>query len=87
MAYYKQMSASGQVKVGMGKLFGVVISSTSSGTLTIYDTHNGDTNDPKIVDTWTPSAGQVMSFPDGIQFNNGLYCAEGNTLVWTIVYE
>jgi hypothetical protein len=87
MAYYKQMSGTGQVKVGAGKLFGIAISSTSSGTITLYDTADGDTNDPKIIDTITPTAGTVMNFMPGIQFNNGLYAAEANTLVWTLIYE
>lgn len=87
MAYYKQMSASGQVKVGAGRLYGIAISSTSSGTITIYDTADGDTNDPKILDTFTPSAGDVMNFMPGVVFNDGLYCAEANTLVWTVIYE
>ena len=88
MANYAQMSATGQVKVGAGKLIGLVISSTSTGTLTIYDTKDGDTNDPKIIDTLTPAAGAVYYFgPNGIWFNNGLYCVEANTLVWTVIYE
>ena len=88
MAYYRQMSATGQVKVGAGKLISLTISSTSSGTIVIYDTHDGDTNDPKIIDTLTPAAGAIYYWgPNGLQFNNGLYCVEANTLVWTIGYE
>ena len=88
MAYYKQMSASGQVKVGLGKLIGIVFSSTSTGTLALYDTPDGDTNDPKIIDTITPAAGTYMFFgATGIQFEKGLYAVEGGTLVWTIIYE
>ena len=87
MAYYQQMSATGQVKVGAGRLYAIIVSSTTTGTLTIYDTHDGDTNDPKIIDTITPAAGTVINFNPGVSFNNGLYCVEGNTLVWTVVYE
>ena len=88
MAQYLQMSGTGQVKVGAGRLFGVLISSTSSGTITIYDTHDGDTsNDPKILDTFTPTAGQIISFGPGVIFSRGLYCVEGSTLVWTVIYE
>ena len=88
MAYYKQMSATGQVKIGAGKLISLTISSTSSGTIVIYDTPDGDTNDPKIIDTLTPAAGAIYYWgPNGLLFNNGLYCVEGSTLVWTIGYE
>lgn len=88
MAQYKQLSATDQVKVGAGKLIGIVISSTSSGTLTIYDSKKADTNDPKIIDTITPAAGIVLFFGDqGIFFSNGLYMVEGGTLVWTVIYE
>lgn len=88
MAYYKQMSATGQVKVGAGKLISITISSTSSGTLTLYDTDDGNTSDPKIIDTITPAAATHFYFgPNGLQFNNGLYAVEGSTLVWTIGYE
>lgn len=88
MAMYKQMSATGQVKVGAGKLISITISSTSTGTLVLYDTLDGDTNDPKIIDTLTPAAGAHFYFgPDGLAFKDGLYAVEGNTLVWTIGYE
>jgi hypothetical protein len=87
MAYYKQASATNQVKVGTGKLFGFIFSSTSSGTITVYDTLDGDTNDPKIIETITPTAGTVLSFPVGIQFNKGLYLVVANTLQFTVVYE
>lgn len=89
MAYYKQLSATAQVKVGLGKLKGILISSTSSGTLVVYDTPDADTsNDPKIIETLTPAAGALYSFPaDGIQFSNGLYVVVANTLVFTLIYE
>lgn len=88
MAYYKQLGATDQVKVGMGKLKGIVISSTSSGTLTVYDTPDGDTNDPKILNTITPSAAASYTFGlDGVQFNKGLYVVVANTLQFTLIYE
>lgn len=89
MAYnYKALSATTQVKIGAGKLIGIVISSTSSGTLTIYDSPDANTGDPKIIDTITPAAGTSYYFgPEGIWFSEGLYCVEGGTLVWTMIYE
>lgn len=87
MAQALAMTASGQVKVGAGRLYGILIASTSSGTITIYDTPDADTNDRKILDTFTPTAGQTLSFLPGIIFSNGLYIVEANTLSWTVVYE
>lgn len=88
MAQYVALSATTQVKIGAGKLIGIVISSTSSGTLKIYDSKKSDTNDPVIIDTITPAAGGVLYFgPNGIYFSNGLYMVEGGTLVWTVIFE
>jgi hypothetical protein len=88
MAYGSQLSATTQVKVGLGKLIGLVFSSTSSGTLVVYDTPDGDTNDTKIINTLTPAAGSTYYFgPNGIQFNKGLYLVVANTLQFTVIYE
>ena len=88
MAYAYQGSADKQVKVGAGKLYGVFVSSTSSGTFALYDSAAADTNDPKIANTVTVTAGtQYLSFPAGIWFSKGLYIDIGNTIEYTIVYE
>jgi len=88
MANYKYLAASDQVKVGAGKLYGIFVSTTSSGTLTVYDTPDADTNDGKIANTITVAAGtQYLSFPAGIFFNSGLYIALANTATFTVVYE
>jgi hypothetical protein len=88
MALYKQGSADSQIKIGGGKLYGVYVSSTSSGTFALYDSANASTSDPKIVATVTPSAGtQHVSFPAGLWFSNGLYIDIANTIEYTIAYE
>ena len=88
MALYQQGSADAQIKVGGGKLFGVFVSSTSSGTFTLYDTATASTSDPKIVATVTPAAGtQYVSFPAGIWFRKGLFIDVANTLEYTVVYD
>lgn len=87
MAYAYQGSATVQNKVGAGKLYGFICSSTSSGTLAFYDTPDGDTNDRKIINTITPTAGQVVSFPLGMQFDKGLYVVAANTIQFTVVFE
>ena len=88
MALYKQGNADSQVKIGGGKLYGVFISSTSSGTFALYDSAAASTSDPKIANTVTVTAGtQYISFPAGIWFSKGLYIDVVNTIEYTIVYE
>lgn len=88
MANYMQLSATKQVKVGAGKLFGIFVSSSSSGTITIYDSQASSTSDPKIVDTFSVSAGtSYVNIPAGLFFNNGLYIVLGGTSAFTVAYE
>jgi hypothetical protein len=88
MANYTYSNATIQVKVGAGKLYGIFVSTSSSGTLTVYDSPAGSTSDPKIANTITISAGtQYLSFPAGIYFNKGLYIVLGSTATFTVVYE
>jgi len=87
MAYYKQMAATSQIKVGGGKLLGYLVSSTSSGTLKFYDSGAADTNDPVLINTVTPAAGANTFFPSGITFSKGLYVVATNTIEATIIYE
>ena len=60
MALYRQGNADAQIKIGGGKLFGVFISTTTSGTFALYDSATASTSDPKIVNTVTVAA--VPSF-------------------------
>ena len=88
MANKYQGAADAQIKVGGGKLYGVFVSSTSSGTFALYDSATASTSDPKISATVTPAAGgQYLSFPAGIWFSNGLYIDIANTIEYTVVYE
>lgn len=88
MALYKQLAATNQVKGGAGKLFGIFVSSTSSGTLAVYDSATASTSDPKIANTITVTAGaQYLSFPAGIWFSKGLYVVAANTVEFTVIYE
>lgn len=89
MANYMQLAATKQVKVGAGKLFGIFVSASSSGTLTIYDSGASSASDPKIVDTFSVSAGsQYVYFPAGLFFNKGLYIVlAGTSAAFTVAYE
>ena len=88
MANKYQGAADAQIKVGGGKLYGVFVSSTSSGTFALYDSATASTSDPKIVATVTVVAGtQYISFPQGLWFSKGLYIDIANTIEYTICYE
>lgn len=89
MANYTQTAATTQVKVGAGKLFGIFVSASSSGTLTIYDSGSSATGDPKIVNTFSVSAGTTyLNIPAGLYFNNGLYIVlAGTSAAFTVAYE
>ena len=89
MANYMQLAATKQVKVGAGKLFGIFVSATSSGTLVIYDSGAASTGDPKISDTITVVAGTTyLNIPAGLYFNKGLYIVLGGTSAsFTVAYE
>ena len=89
MANYMQLAATTQVKVGAGKLYGIFVSASSSGTLTVYDSGAASTSNGKISNTITVAAGtQYLSFPAGIFFNKGLYIVLGGTSAeFTVIYE
>lgn len=89
MANYTQAAATTQIKVSAGKLFGIFVSASSSGTLTIYDSGAASTGDPLISNTITVTAGsQYLSFPAGIFFNKGLYIVlGGSSAAFTVVYD
>jgi hypothetical protein len=82
MANYTQAAATTQVKVGAGKLFGIFVSASSSGTLTIYDSGAANTGDPKISGT------TYLNIPAGLFFNKGLYIVlAGSSAAFTVAYE
>jgi hypothetical protein len=88
MAIYKQGNADAQIKIGGGKLYGVFVSTTTSGTFALYDSATASTSDPKIANTVTVAAGtQYISFPAGIWFSKGLFIDIANTIEYTVVYE
>lgn len=85
---YKQITATAQVKPSAGKLKGLFVSAASSTpTVTIYDSANFSTSDPKILDTFTPSAATNHNFYDGIYAKNGLYVVISGTVSATIAFE
>ena len=89
MANYTQTAATTQIKVGAGKLFGIFVTASSSGTLTIYDSGASSNSDPKIADTFSVTAGTTyLNIPAGLYFNKGLYIVlAGTSAAFTVAYE
>jgi len=80
---YKNMSASGLVKTGTGRIRGVFCNTTSSGSLAFADATSGTT--PVIVTGLSLTAGTWYYFGD-LTFETGLYITLTNTANWTVVY-
>lgn len=78
----KQISASTNVQPRSGALLGIFCSSSSSGTVTIYDDAATGTS-AKIVDTFSATAGTWYPIP--ACFANGCYIVLGGTASITAV--
>jgi hypothetical protein len=89
MANYAYLTATSQVKVGFSKLKGIFASSGTSVTVAIYDTPDGDTNDPIVISQFTAATpGNYTMPPEGIAVSKGLYVVLGGTNPRvTIAYE
>jgi hypothetical protein len=89
MANYTQTAATTQIKVGAGKLYGIFVSASSSGTLTIYDSGASSASDPKVVDTFAVAASTTyLNIPAGLFFNKGLYIVlAGTSASFTVAYD
>ena len=89
MANYTQTAATTQIKVGAGKLYGIFVSASSSGTLTIYDSGASSASAPKIVDTFAVTASTTyLNIPAGLFFNKGLYIVlAGTSASFTVAYD
>lgn len=80
---YKQMSASALVKTGYGRLRGVFCSSSTGGTLTLYDDLVGAT--PLIANTFSLTAATYYNMAD-VAYGTGLYATIGGTAEITLFY-
>ncbi|HEY6022154.1 MAG TPA: hypothetical protein VIY48_20485 [Candidatus Paceibacterota bacterium] len=90
MAYYRNITASTQIKVGLAKIKGIFVSAASgTPTITVYDEAQGGTT-RVVLSTFTPVAATPYMFTgdeDGIQLNAGLYVVIGGTVDCTVFYE
>lgn len=83
---YSQLSATTQVKVGAGRICSLTVSSTTSGTITIYDEAQGGTT-RKVIDTLTPTAGAHYYYGEGLATNNGINIVVANTISFTLGWK
>jgi len=80
---YTNLTASALVKTGFGKLKGMYVNSTSSGTIKFWDNTSAATT--VINNTITPAVGYHNL--GSVSFNTGLYATIGGTLDVTLHWE
>ncbi|WP_353209808.1 hypothetical protein [Sphingorhabdus sp.] len=81
-ANFVSLSATTQVKVGLGKLKGIFVSSGTAPTVAVYDSATASTADPIILNTFTAATPGNYVFTgdaDGVGFSKGLYVVIGGT--------
>jgi hypothetical protein len=81
-ATFVSLSATAQVKVGLGKLKGIFVSSGTSPTVAVYDSATASTADPVILNTFTSATPGLYTFTGddgGVGFSKGLYVVLGGT--------
>jgi len=86
MAKTSNITASGLVKTGAGKVFGVFVSSSTAGTLKLWNNTAG--SGTVLVNTFTGVAGTYHSFGnDGLDFTTGLYVTVGGTIDCALAWD
>ena len=81
-ATFTSLSATAQVKVGLGKLKGIFVSSGTVPTVAVYDSATASTADPVILNTFTAATPGIYTFTaddGGVGFTKGLYVVLGGT--------
>lgn len=87
MAQFKNVSATTQLTNIGSRLTSLTVSSTNTGTITIYDSEAAGTG-VKVLDTLTPAAGAHYFWGDeGLSISKGIYIVIANTLSVTVGYK
>lgn len=76
-------SSSQLIASGKGKLLGIFVASTTSGTIKLWDNTSAATT--IIVNTFTPNAAQFYPIPAA--FDTGLFITIANTIDYTIFWS
>lgn len=79
---YSNLSSSALVKTGSGTLVGVFVSSSSSGTIKVWDNTSAATT--ILVNTFSATAATWYPLP--FKFNTGCYATLGGTIDCTFSY-
>lgn len=82
MSNFMTLTATAQVKVGAGKLKGIIVASGTAPTVAVYDTPNGGTLDtilPTMTFASTPFNLPTPGDEQGLYFSDGLYIVLGGT--------
>jgi hypothetical protein len=82
---YKNLSASGLVKTGNGRIKGIIVNSHTGGTVKLWDAVTAAV--PVICNTITLGAAERFVPLYDIEFTVGLYVTIGGTADITIVYK
>lgn len=82
---YKNLSASGLVVTGSGKVDGIVVNSHTSGTIKLWDNTSAATT--VLCNTMTLAVGERFIPLYGMNFNTGLYVTIGGTADITVAYK
>lgn len=81
---YARITSSQNISPTPARLIGVVVASTSSGTIQFFDDTGTGTSTP-VTGVITPTAGQFI--PIRAKCGAGIYAAIANTLDCTVIYE
>jgi hypothetical protein len=91
MANFLNISATTQIKIGAGKLKGIMCSTASATpTIAVYDSATALNTDPKILAVFVPGSHTMypLSGDDGgVFFSRGLYVVIGGTVGVTFIFE
>lgn len=90
-ATFRNLTATAQVKIGLGKLKGIFVSSGTTPTIAVYDSATASTSDPVILGTFTAATPGNYTFTGddgGVGFSKGLYVVvSGTSPVVSVFYE
>lgn len=82
---YQELSASGLVLTGAGKLTGIFVPVASgSPTIEVWDNTSAATT--VLIDTFTPVAGTMYTFPS-VRVGTGIYVSIGGTVKCTVFFD
>lgn len=79
----KNITGSTQISAASGKLGGIFVASSTSGTLKVWDSKTAAGT--VIANTFSAAAGTFYRIP--ARFQNGLFVTTGGTIDCTVFYE